>query len=62
MDITGPDLIGRAEAARLLGVAPETVTHWANSGKLSYVRLPSGHRRYRLEDVQELLSQRKARS
>ena len=55
--ITGPPLLTRAEAARVLGVHPSTVTRWAAAGLLPCVRTPSGERRYRSHDVEELLNQ-----
>jgi len=56
--ITGPPLLTRAEAAQVLGVHPSTVTRWAAAGLLPCVRTPSGERRYRSRDVEELLNQR----
>lgn len=44
-------LLTRAEVARLLYVDPTTVSRWARGGKLSAIRLPSGHRRYREADI-----------
>jgi excisionase family DNA binding protein len=45
-------------AAQILGVHPSTVTRWAADGLLPCVRTPSGERRYRRKDVEELLNQR----
>jgi len=56
--ITGPPVLTRAEAAQALGVHPSTVTRWAAAGLLPCVRTPSGERRYRRSDVEELLNQR----
>jgi len=56
--IAGPPLLTRAEAAQVLGVHPSTVTRWAAAGLLPCVRTPSGERRYRSRDVEELLNQR----
>lgn len=55
--ITGPPLLTRAEAAQVLGVHPSTVARWAAAGLLPYARTPSGERRYRSRDVEELLNQ-----
>jgi len=41
-------------AAALLGVTSQTVGHWASSGHIRWVRLPSGHRRYVAADVRAL--------
>ncbi len=44
------------EVALLFKVDPKTVTRWAKSGRLSPVVLPSGHRRYRMSDVETLIN------
>jgi excisionase family DNA binding protein len=56
--IIGPPVLTRAEAAQLLGVHPSTVARWAVAGLLPCVRTPSGQRRYRSQDVEELLNKR----
>lgn len=45
------------EAARLLGVHENTVRRWEERGLLRAVRLPSGVRRFRPEDVEALRDQ-----
>jgi excisionase family DNA binding protein len=44
-----------AEVAALFRVDPKTVTRWAEAGKLTAVRTLGGHRRYRQDEVQNLL-------
>jgi excisionase family DNA binding protein len=44
-------LLTPAEVASLFGVDPRTVTRWATSGRLTPVRTPGGHRRYRRSEV-----------
>jgi excisionase family DNA binding protein len=44
-------LLTPAEVAGLFGVDPRTVTRWATSGRLTPVRTPGGHRRYRRSEV-----------
>ncbi|GAA0980978.1 BldC family transcriptional regulator [Nocardiopsis tropica] len=44
-----------AEVARLFRVDPKTVTRWAAAGRLSSVRTPGGHRRFREAEVRALL-------
>lgn len=39
-------LLTVTEAAKLLGVSPNTLRAWADHGALPVVRLPSGHRRF----------------
>ena len=48
-------LMTLAEVAALFRVDPKTVTRWADAGKLTAVRTLGGHRRYRQDEVQNLL-------
>lgn len=48
-------LLTPAEVASRFRVDPKTVTRWAKAGKLSSVRTPGGHRRYRKAEVDALL-------
>jgi excisionase family DNA binding protein len=41
--------------ATLFRVDPKTVTRWAASGRISSIRTPGGHRRFREAEVRELL-------
>jgi excisionase family DNA binding protein len=43
------------EVAALFRVDPKTVTRWAASGRISSIRTPGGHRRFRESEVQALL-------
>ena len=47
-----PDLLTPAEVATIFGVAPKTVTRWAQAGKLAAYRTLGGHRRYLRADVE----------
>ncbi len=42
------------EACRILGIHPNTLRRWANTGKIKYVRQPNGNRLY---DVDSFLNQ-----
>jgi len=55
-----PRLLTRAEVARIFQVSPNTVTRWAEAGKLPVVKTLGGHRRYAAEAVMELARQTKA--
>lgn len=44
------------DAAELLGVHRDTVTRWADEGKLPCWVTPGGHRRFRRSDVEALLA------
>jgi putative resolvase len=47
-------LLTISEAARRIGVHPNTLRSWADKGLISHVKLPSGYRRFRPEDIEEL--------
>lgn len=49
-------LLTPAEVAALFCVDPKTVTRWAAAGKLTSIRTPGGHRRFREAEVRALLA------
>lgn len=49
-----PNTLRRGEAARRLGVHPNTLAGWIKRGWLTGVTLPSGETRFREEDVAAL--------
>ena len=50
-------LLTPAEVAQWFRVDPKTVTRWAQAGRLTSIRTPGGHRRYREAEVRALLSE-----
>jgi excisionase family DNA binding protein len=48
-------LLTPGEVAVLFRVDPKTVTRWASAGRLSSIRTPGGHRRFREAEVRALL-------
>ena len=48
-------LLTPGEVAALFRVDPKTVTRWAVSGRISSIRTPGGHRRFRESEVRALL-------
>lgn len=44
--------MGITEAARVLGVHPNTLRKWADDGIVPHLRLPSGYRRFRRADLE----------
>jgi excisionase family DNA binding protein len=50
----GMALLGVREAARRLGVHENTLRRWENAGLIRAVKLPTGVRRFREEDVERL--------
>ena len=51
------ELLTPAEAARLLGVTPNTVTRWSRAGKVSAIQTMGGHRRFRRSEVERVLQE-----
>ena len=50
-----PDgLLTPSEAAAILGVSPRTLSRWADENRIPVVILPSGHRRFRPQDINAL--------
>jgi len=57
-----PELLTPAEAARMLGVTPNTVTRWSRAGKVSAIQTMGGHRRFRRAEVERVLREANLRS
>jgi excisionase family DNA binding protein len=58
--VRGPNddpLLTPGEVAAILHVDPKTVSRWAASGRLPFVRTPGGHRRYRRSTVEAFLAE-----
>lgn len=53
--IPGGPLLTPGEVAALFRVDPKTVTRWAAAGRISSIRTPGGHRRFRESEVRALL-------
>jgi excisionase family DNA binding protein len=51
-----PVLITIPRVAEMFNVSPETVRQWVKDGKLTPVVLPSGSKRFRLEDIEQILA------
>ncbi|MBV9581748.1 MAG: helix-turn-helix domain-containing protein [Chloroflexi bacterium] len=47
-------MLRRAEAAKRLGVHPNTLAGWVQRGWLKGVKMPGGETRFREEDIDEL--------
>lgn len=47
-------LLGVREAARRLGVHENTLRRWEQAGLIRAVKLPTGVRRFRAEDIEAL--------
>lgn len=53
-----PEVLTPAEVAKVFAVDPQTITRWADGGKLPHFRTLGGHRRFRRVDVRRLLDER----
>ena len=49
------DLLTPGQAAAIAHVTPRTIHRYGSAGRLSFITLPSGHRRYARADVEALL-------
>jgi excisionase family DNA binding protein len=54
MDTPEQELVTPAEIARMFRVNPKTVSRWERAGRITAVKTPGGHRRFRAQDVQDL--------
>jgi putative resolvase len=50
-------LISIAEASEMLGVTPKTLKIWTNEQKIKSYRTAGGHRRFRIEDIENFLGE-----
>ena len=53
--VTEP-LLTSGEVAALIRVNPKSVTRWVKEGRLTSVRTPGGHHRFRQPDVRAMLN------
>lgn len=49
------ELMSPREVAKTLRIHTKTLIRWTNTGRIRFVRLPSGHRRYYAEDVRAMI-------
>lgn len=52
-------LLTAREVAELLGVSTETIVRWTRKGELPAIRLPGGALRYREDDLERWLEERR---
>ena len=50
------ELLTSREVAAMFAVDPKTVTRWANAGRISSIRTPGGHRRFRATEIAALIA------
>lgn len=51
-------LLPIGEAARILGVAVDTLREWEKDGKITATRSAGGQRRFRVSEVERVLEER----
>lgn len=56
MTIEHERLLTPGEVAEMFRVDPKTVTRWAAAGRITSIRTPGGHRRFRETEVRALLA------
>ena len=49
-------LLTPGEVAQLFRVDPKTVTRWASSGRITSIKTPGGHRRFREREIMAMLN------
>jgi len=49
------DLLSSKEVRNMLGISKATLYNWCKEGKLNYVRLPSGHKRYFRHEIENIM-------
>ena len=54
--MTNESLLGIKETAKILGVAQQTLRNWDKWGKLKSVRTPTNRRKYRIEDIDNIIN------
>ena len=52
----GQEYLTSTEAARLIGIHPNTLRGYADQNLISHIRLPGGHRRFQRADVEAFLT------
>ena len=51
------DYLTPGEVARSLHVSPKTIVRWANEGRIKYTTTLGGHRRFRREDIDQVVAE-----
>lgn len=53
---TAPDYLTPGQAAAIAGVTTRTIYRYGTAGRITFVVLPTGHRRYHRESIEALVS------
>ncbi len=56
MTRVGQEYLTSSEAARLIGIHPNTLRGYADQNLVPHMRLPGGHRRFQRADVEAFLA------
>lgn len=52
----GQECLTSTEAARLIGIHPNTLRGYADQNLIPHIRLPGGHRRFQKADVEAFIA------
>ncbi len=52
-------MVGISEAAKVVGVHPNTLRKWADDGLVPHLKLPSGYRRFSIAEMEAFRRQLK---
>lgn len=55
MSVKQAEWLTLGQASRMLGVDPDTLRRWADRGKVTLLRTPGGHRRFRRDTIEAML-------
>ncbi len=55
--MTNDKMVGIAAAAEMVGVHPNTLRKWADQGLVPHMKLPSGHRRFSVVEMEKFRCQ-----
>lgn len=53
---TQSDLLSVGESAVIIGISRDTLKRWEAAGRVTSLRTPTGHRRFRRADIEALLT------
>lgn len=58
----GQEYLTSSEAAKLIGIHPNTLRGYADQNLITHIRLPGGHRRFQRADVEEFVARLRDRT
>jgi excisionase family DNA binding protein len=55
------EMLSSGEVCRILGISKKTLFNWTKKGKLHYIYLPNGHRRFFRVEIDRILGENKVK-